>query len=326
MCSPAWKSGEALVDGGVAVTELSIRNRLDLRAAHRLRTLMLARRPHIVYAPLNNTLGVSLIATRGLHIKVVGYRGTIGHLSRWDPASRLTYLHPRLDRIVCVSKAVERYLTETGISGQRLRTIYKGHRVSWYDSDQPVPLSEFGIPDGAFVVGFTGNMRPVKGVDVLLKSIKHLPGDLKIHFLLVGHVRDKSIPKIASVEGIRQRVHFAGFRSDAAAIAGACDVFVMPSVEREGLPRAVIEAMAQSIPPVVTNVGGMPELVVDRECGLVVLPRDPAALAEAIVTLARDPGIRREYGRRARERIQTHFNIDQTIGQTLSLFNELLDE
>ena len=325
VCSPEWKGGEPLVEGGVAVTKLSIRHRLDLRAVHRLRKLLCARRPDIVYAPLNSTLSVSLIAARGVGIKVIGYRGTIGHLSRWDPGSRLTYLHPRLDRIVCVSKAVERYLTDMGVPTERLRTIYKGHRVSWYDSDESVSLSEFGIPDGAFVVGFTGNMRPVKGVDVLLKSVEHLPGDLNIHCLLVGEVRDKRIPKIASGKRIRQRVHFTGFRSDAAAIAGACDVFVMPSVEREGLPRAVIEAMAQSIPPIVTNVGGMPELVVDRECGRVVPPRDPEALADAIATLVRDPGIRHEYGRRARERIQTHFNIDQTIEQMLTLFNEVLN-
>lgn len=325
VCSPTWKGGEGLVEGGVVVTKLSIRHRLDLRAVHRLRMLMCARKPDIVYAPLNSTLSVSLIAARGLGIKVVGYRGTIGHLNRWDPASRLTYLHPRIDRIVCVSKAVERYLTDMHVPAERLRTIYKGHRVAWYDSDQSVSLSEFGIPEGAFVVGFTGNMRPVKGVDVLLKSIEHLPVDLNIHCLLVGDVRDKRIPDMASGEGIHQRVHFAGFRSDAAAIAGACDVFVMPSVEREGLPRAVIEAMAQSIPPIVTNIGGMPELVVDRECGLVVPPRDPEALADAIVSLARDGGLRREYGRRARKRIQTHFNIDQTIEQMLSLFNEVLN-
>jgi len=325
VCEPGWKGGAALVQSGVAVAELSIRHRLDLRAAHRLRKLLRARRPDIVYAPLNSTLSVSLIATRGLGIKVIGYRGTIGHLSHWDPAAWLTYLHPRLDRIVCVSKAVERYLTDVRIPVECLRTIYKGHRVSWYESDQSVSLSEFGVPDAAFVVGFTGNMRPVKGVDVLLRSIEHLPADLNAHFLLVGDVRDKRIPNIASGEGIRQKVHFAGFRSDAAAIAGACDVFVMPSVEREGLPRAVIEAMAQSVPPIVTNVGGMPELVVDRECGLVVPPRDPEALADAIVMLARNPGVRREYGRRARDRIQTHFNIEQTIEQMLACFNEVLE-
>lgn len=325
VCEPGWKGGAALVEGGVVVTELSIRHRLDLRAARTLRNLLRARRPDIVYAPLNSTLSVSLMATRGLGIKVIGYRGTIGHLSRWDPAAWLTYLHPRLDRIVCVSKAVERYLTNMRIPAERLRTIYKGHRVSWYEYDQSVSLSEFGVPDAAFVVGFTGSIRPVKGVDVLLRSIEHLPADLNAHFLLVGDVRDKRIPKIASGEGIRQRVHFAGFRSDAAAVTGAFDVFVMPSVEREGLPRAVIEAMAQSIPPIVTNVGGMPELVVDRECGLVVPPRDPEALADAIVALARNPGMRREYGRRARERIQTHFNIEHTTEQMLALFREVLE-
>ena len=126
---------------------------------------------------------------------------------------------------------------------------------------------------------------------------------------------------------IRDKIYFVGYVSDfdLAKYYNLCDVFVMPSVEREGLPRAVIEAMVQSIPPIVTNVGGMPELVVDRECGLVVPPRDPEALADAIVARARNPGMRREYGRRARERIQTYFNIEQTIEQMLALFREVLE-
>ena len=99
-------------------------------------------------------------------------------------------------------------------------------------------------------------------------------------------------------------------------------MFVMPSVDREGLPRAVIEAMAQSVPAIVTRVGGMPELVEDRVSGLVVPPRDPAALATAIVSLAMNGTRRAHYGAAARARIESHFSITRTVERIHALLDD----
>jgi glycosyltransferase involved in cell wall biosynthesis len=201
-------------------------------------------------------------------------------------------------------------------------TIHKGHDPAWYSGTPPASLAGFGIPAGATVVGFTGNMRPVKGVDVLIEAARQLPSSPPIHFLLVGEVRDSRIERLARDARVRDRLHFTGFRKDAPALAGACDIFVMPSVEREGLPRSLIEAMAQGVAPVVSDVGGMPELVAKDECGLVVPPRDPQALAQAILALAQDPVRRQAFGRRARVRIETDFHIRHTIEKAIALFRE----
>jgi glycosyltransferase involved in cell wall biosynthesis len=304
---------------------MRVRHRLDLWAARELRRLLLAFEPQVLYAPRNSTLSIALIASRGLAAKVVGYRGTIGHLSRWDPASQLTYFHPRVDRIVCVSEAVRRYLLGLNLAPGKLVTIYKGHDVAWYDAPGRASLDLPGLPAGAFVAGFTGSIRPVKGVDVLLRAMRLLDPGRNIHLLLVGDVRDRAITRLAADPAIRGRVHLTGFRRDAARLAGACDAFVMPSVEREGLPRAVIEAMAQRVAPIVTRVGGMPELVVDGECGLVVPPRDPSALADAISALAADRPRCRALGERARRRITEAFHIDTTISKMSALFRELAE-
>ena len=321
--SPGAREHESLTQGGVKVIPLTIRHRLDLPAVRRVRQILKQGRYHLFYAPRNGTLSVCLLASWGMPIKRVGYRGTSGHLSHFDPASWLTYLNPNVDRLICVSEAVRHYLLSMHRPPERLVTIHKGHDPTWYSDPTPASLAEFHIPSDAFVVGFTGNMRPVKGIDVLIQSALALPSTPPIHFLLVGEVRDKRIMKWASDERIRHRFHFAGFRADAAALAGACNVFVMPSVEREGLPRSVIEAMAQGITPIVTDVGGMPELVVDNECGLIVPPRDPSALAHAIVGLARDPARCRDLGEKARIRIQTHFHIRTTIEKTVELFRDV---
>lgn len=324
ICDPAAPEQRALANAGISVSQLTIRHRLDFRAVRNIRQKLRKRKYDIIYAPENKSLSVSLMASRSMDIKCIAYRGTIGHLSRWDPASWLTYLNPRVDRIICVSNAVRRYLLSMRLLPSRLVTIYKGHDVSWYAGNKPPALSEFNIPDGAFVVGFTGSMRPVKGVDILIRSALHLPEHLNIHFLLVGKVHDKKINRLAEDKRICDRIHFAGFRKDAPALAGACNVFIMPSISREGLPRAVIEAMAQGVPAIVTNVGGMPEIVDDHNNGLIVPPRDPEALARAIMYFAEDPSRCRLFGEQARKKIETHFNIEMTIKQTTELYREVL--
>jgi glycosyltransferase involved in cell wall biosynthesis len=321
--SPDWQGNPALAAGGVATAVLHVRNRLDLAAAGRIRRQVLTDRPHVLYAPTNRTLSAALMATRGIAFPaVVGYRGTLGHLSRIDPAAWLTYFHPRLAGIVCVASAVESYLRVLRVPA-RLRRVYKGHDVAWYHAAPRTALHALGIPEDAFSLGFAGSLRPVKGIDVLLRALARIPEAVNVHALLMGTVVDSRLVKLAAKLDVTRRAHMTGYRPDAAALAGACDAFAMPSRAREGLPRAVIEAMAQGVPPLVTAVGGMPELVVDRVSGLVVPPADADALARAIVTLAGDPDTRRRLGAAARSRIAEAFNIANTTDEMLAFFMEL---
>jgi L-malate glycosyltransferase len=101
---------------------------------------------------------------------------------------------------------------------------------------------------------------------------------------------------------------------------------VMPSLDREGLPRAAIEAMAQGVPAVVTDVGGMSELVRDGVEGFVVLPGRPPALADALLRLMRNPELRRMMGRQARERIRTEFSVERSVSGTLATYESVVGE
>lgn len=310
---------------GMRASELHIRHRLDFRSIKMIKVYLQAHPVDIIYAPTNKALSCALLATRGTEIKVVGYRGTSGHISRFDPASWLAYLNPGLDKIFCVSESVRQYLLSVKIPEKRLVTIHKGHNIEWYNFGAPPSLTEFGIPKNAFVVCFAGNMRPVKGVDILLRAIAQLKND-SVHFLMLGEVRDKRIKEMAQDPLIAARTHFTGFRKDAAELIGACDAFVMPSIEREGLPRAVIEAMAQGIPPIVTKVGGLPELIDADRSGLIVPPKNPQALAEAIEKLASNPALCATIGAQAQQKISTDFDINKTIEKIIEEFKKLLTD
>lgn len=307
---------------------LRVRSHLDLTTARDLRRRIEPRPPDILFAPDNRPLSISLMATRGLPVRVVGYRGTVGHVARWDPASWLTYLHPRLAHIVCVSDAVAAFLRDRiRIPARRLTRIYKGHDPAWYDGPpaRVATRAEYGIPAEALVAGFVGRMRPVKGVDVLIRALDELPAH--VHLLLAGEVADARLPRLAAAKAARRpRVHFAGHSTNVLGLLDLCDVFVMPSIAREGLPRAAIEAMCRRRPVVASAVGGLPELLARGAGGLLVPPRDSRALASAIQRLADDPDERRRLAETGRQHIVTRFHIRETIRQTLDLHRTLLLE
>lgn len=306
-----------------SLTTHRLSSRLNFRAIRIIREKLSTKPYDIVHALTNRALSTSLLASMGKRLSIVGYRGTIGHISRFSPECWITYLNPRVTRIITLSNAVRRYLLSFGLPEERLVTIYKGQDPAWYAGLHKPDFAAFGIPKGAFVAGFTGRIRPVKGVDVLIQSAMSLPRDSNIHFLIVGELCDNRVKRLAEDPLARMRVHLTGYRKDAAAIAGACDVFVMPSTAREGLCRSVGEAMAQGVPAIVSDVGGMPELVSNGESGIVVPPRDPAALSRAIVSLAEDSARRQDMGRKAKQRIECEFNMATMIAKTIALYKTL---
>lgn len=320
-CEPSQRNVQELEASGIKILPLHIRHKLDIVAIRKIRKWLMNGGFDAFYALSGKALSVSMLASLGLKIIRVTYRGTCGHLKRWNPVSWLTYLNPYVDSIICVSNAVKRYLQRKGVPAEKLVTIYKGHDVAWYVPQEKSSLKEFGIPSNAFVVCFAGTVRPVKGVDILVKAISRISEAENIHCLVLGHIRDRRIKKIdRRIDG---RIHFTGFRTDATALIGASDVFVMPSVAREGLPRAIIEAMSQRIPVIGTNVGGIPEIITDGECGIIVPPGQPEPIAKAVVFLKQNPEVLKQMGINSQQKVIQKFNIETTIKEIVSLFFRL---
>lgn len=329
MCNPDGRNYGRLVEAGVVVGAIALRNRFDKEGTAAIRKQLSSKSYDIIHAYNPRALACGLRASKGTQIKVVAYRGVIGNISYLNPESWITFLHPRVSKIVSVANAIREYLASVRflwwhLAPSKLQTIYKGHDLSWYQ-DKPANLGEFGVPDDAFTVCCTGRNVPRKGFDVLVRAMDQLPDNTNAHLLMVGDVIDNEELK-AQVAQCRhpERFHFTGYRTDAPAIAAASNVFVLPSTEREGLPRAVIEAMAYGVPAIVTDVGGMPELVEDGKSGLVVPPSDDRALSEAIHTLIREPQALASMGTAARQRIATDFHTSRTVKETGDLYCSLV--
>ncbi|MFP4455840.1 MAG: glycosyltransferase family 4 protein [Desulfonatronovibrio sp.] len=314
-----------LGDAGIPHESLDLKSRLDIKGIKRLRQRIKKGGFHVVHGFSNRPISNLVWASYGLNHALVIYRGAIGHVRRWDPDCWLKWLNPRVDRIACVSHAVKKDLIKSGARPDKLVTIYKGHDFSWYHDLPCIDLnSEFKIPDNAFIVGCAANMRRVKGVDILLKSLLELPEN--IHALLMGEVRDPLVKTLAQKPEIKDRVHFAGFRQDAPAILGSCHLAVAPSRGREGLTKSIIEPMAQGVPAVVTEAGGLPEMLEHGISGYIVPIDDPTAMAKAIGKLAKDPELCAQFGQKAKQRMEKVFSINQTAESTLQMYVDVCSE
>ena len=329
MCNPKGRNYQRLVAENMVVQPMALKSRFDKEGIQAISEQLKSKSYDIIHAYNPRALACALRASKGTRIKVVAYRGIIGNISFLNPESWITFLHPRVSKIVCVADAIKDYLASLKfiwmhISDEKLIRIYKGHDLGWYQA-APANLEQFGVPAGAFVVCSTGRNNPRKGYDDLIEAMNHLPDDVSAHLVLVGDAIDNEELKTQVTQSKHpERIHFTGYRDDAPAIAAASDVFVLPSKEREGLPRAVIEAMAYGVTPVVTRVGGMPELVEENVSGLVVPPENSVALSSAIERLYRDRKLLDRLGLAAKARIANDFHTSQTVRETGELYKSLM--
>lgn len=165
---------------------------------------------------------------------------------------------------------------------------------------------ELGVPpDGALLVA-VGNLYPVKDHATLLRAQALLP-DVRVAIAGRGE-EEARLRALAAELGVAGRLHLLGLRDDVDRILRSGDAFVQPS-RSEGLPLAVLEAMAAGLPVVATRVGGVAEAVLDGETGALVAPGDPPALAAALRDVLETPGLAATMGAAGRLRAERHFSV-----------------
>ncbi len=327
---PGTVNHDALVAAGVPTIPYVLKWKLSPPCIRFIRRELKRRQYDVLHMLDKRATMNGLMASIGMDIKLVAYRGIIGNIAYWSPQSWLYLLNPRLDRIICVCDAIRRSLLDLGMPGLRLRrdvpvTIHKGHKPELYTGDAE-DLTQFGIPDGAFVVACTARAVPRKGIPVFIEAIDGLPPGLNIHVLMAGTKMDSPLhQKLVEKNRYRDNIHLYGFLQRMPWILKGVDVSVLPSLKREGLPRAMLEAMIAGVVPIVTNSGGSPELVEKDVSGFVVEPGDPVAIREKILALYQDRELLKRMSAAAKERVLTEFTIEKTARETIAVYRDLLE-
>ncbi|MBA3505675.1 MAG: glycosyltransferase family 4 protein [Betaproteobacteria bacterium] len=196
-----------------------------------------------------------------------------------------------------------------GVDPQRLHHIANGVDIGERAIEPSASLHNIlGLPKATTVVGYIGRLAPEKGPDLFLRMARLLATDPRdVHFVLIGDgPMRQTLEKMAGELAITNRVHFTGVRDDVDALLPSLVLTVLSS-HAEGMPLALMEAMAAGLPVVATSVGGVPELVEHRYSGYLVSPDDPRALADAVKELLDNEPLRLRMGAAARVRARDHW-------------------
>ena len=233
------------------------------------------------------------------------------------------------DRMVCVARFDRDLGLASGIGhASQYRILRSGIDPSLYVA--PAGARErlrasIGAAPEDIVVGSITNFKPQKGpLDLVEAARLARLRDRRLLFVIVGDgpLRAEVVSAIARAE-LNGAVHLLGWRDDVPELLAAMDIFFLTSLF-EGLPRVVLQAVAASVPVVATDTGGVAEVVVDGESGLLVPSGNPAAAAAAVVALAADAGARGRFAQAAQLRLSEEFDIRRMVPDLEDLYDEVL--
>ena len=234
-------------------------------------------------------------------------------ISEADAARRIPVAVQGADLVIAVSNAVARQVQQP-----KPIVVYSGAETRFVPQETIT-----GTP--AVVVGAAGRLVDIKRILDLVKALAFLSPEFPdLHVEIAGEGPERAnLEREVDGLGLQSRVHFLGWRTDIEQVFRGWDIFAMPSLT-EGFPMAALEAMAQGLPVVASNVGGLPELVEDGRTGLLVPSADAGALAAALRILVSDARRRREMGMAGWRRAQEYFSIDRMVAQTAAIYDSLL--
>ncbi|MBI4575187.1 MAG: glycosyltransferase family 4 protein [Planctomycetes bacterium] len=274
-------------------------------------------RPSLVHAQGLGVLALAeSIAARSLAPLVVTVHDYPG-------GPRRVALSPSTRAVITVSEDLRQDLVNRGgVPKGWIRVIPDGVDREAF----PLPLART-LPEGGLpVVGVLGRLEPVRGHRFFLDAAAELTQrGVEALYLIAGQGSEAGTLRAQAARlGLERRVTFVGHVTDSREVLGALDVAVVPST-REGFGQILLETMAAGVPVAASGVGGILDLIKDEETGLVVPPRDPGALADAVARLLAEPDLAARMAQRARALVLERYEAKPAVEATLALYRAVRD-
>ncbi len=294
-----------------------------------LRRWLVANRPDVVntHSSIDSWL-MALTQPFKHRIPVVRTRHISAPLPH-SPTTRWLYLKAA-DHVVTTGERLRRHMIDVlKADPAHFTSVPTGIDLQRYGKSQAAPRAEsraaLGIPGDALVICIAATIRSWKGHGYLLDAFERFAsGNDDAHLLIVGDgpMRD-AVEQQASALSAAARIHFTGHSERVEDMLAASDIFALPSWANEGVPQAIMQAMALELPVISTPVGAIDEALIDGETGLMVAPRDVLSLADALHKLAADPAMRERFGQAGRARAEQHFSSQAMVDAMWQIFSKV---
>ncbi len=327
-CRPCSELYKRALDSSVETIPLNIKGPLDIRSALRLRHIIRDRGIDIINTHSSHDSWVGLIAS-WLTLPPVFVRTR--HLSVPVKRRFLNFIYTMPDAIITTSKTIRDMLvSELGIEEENVVSIPTGVDIRRFNIavNKGQIKDSLGIGGRAPVITTVGVLRSWKGHRVIIDAVKdiidHYPEAL---FLFVGDGPQRSsIEGLISEKGLGEYVRLMGYRDDIPEILSASDLLLHPSLSYEGVPQSVLQAMATKVPVVATDVGGIVDVLIDGETGILIKPGSPDEIVRGIRGCLdnRDRALRMT--ERARLLVEKEYTLEVMMDRILKLYNDLINK
>jgi glycosyltransferase involved in cell wall biosynthesis len=309
------------------VIELPMRGELDVLLLPRLVRALKRLQPDLVH--VHSRRGADLYG--GAAAAMLGTPAVITRrVDAVEPACLATLKYRPYRAVIALSRAIERQLGEAGVGAERLVMIPSAVDTERYrpdDSARARLLTAFDLPGDTLAVGVVAQLIERKRHSWLFAQLRELVRawpQLRIVCFGRGPLERRLHGEIAALS-LEKHIVLAGFRADLPELLPGIDLLVHPA-DREGLGVALLEAASAGVPVVACAVGGVPDVVVDGETGVLVPRDDAAALRAALARLLGAPDERRRLGAAARRHVERRFDTARLIAEHLTLYSRVLDE
>lgn len=299
---------------------------LDWTLIGKIRQYIKANNINIVHAHCELSQLYSGIAAIGTSTKV------IGTFHRSDPSKYTKNTINRLIKIllheyIAVSNNRLSLLTESlNFSKKHCHVVHAGTHLPQVEADKEIIKQQLGIAKEQYVLVSIGHLGQIKGhQDTILALAILVEKHPNLHLYILGDgldIEKKELNDLVSSNSLNHHVTFLGQTNDVSSWLDACDIFVQPSIE-EAFGLVFIEAWAHKKPVVATNVGGIKEIIIENETGLLVPPKSPLELAKAISSIIKSPELNKKLSELGYNRIKNNFSISHMIDNYLLIFDQL---
>lgn len=320
--------GVQLRRAGVPVQACGARSALDIRALGRLWKFLRADRPDILHSLLfHANIAARLVGPlAGVSIKrILCEIQTVERERRWHlPVDNLTCRLCRWE-VGNSPSVVEHLHRQAHIPASRLRCEWGAVDTQAITAAPPVAREGLGVRPGEAMILWTGRLDPVKGFEEMLAGFALACRGRPAKLVLAGEgPYRQTVEKLIRQKGLDEQVLMLGQRADVPSLLRSADLFLFCS-RTEGLPNAVLEAMAAGVPVIATDVPGCRDLIRDNETGWLVRPGDPADISRAITAALADKSERLRLGGAGQAWVESNLSIHHWISRWRELYRRLLD-